>query len=77
MKGSAEHSVERRRDAFNASNGGRLRGRPLFFVAACPLGIKSRVQLSPRNPANAFTVYVAVAGLSPSRSDSVLAQLFS
>ena len=30
MKGSAEHSVERRRDAFNASNGGRLRGRPLL-----------------------------------------------
>ena len=37
MKGSAEHSVERRRDAFNASSGGRLRGRPLFFVAACAL----------------------------------------
>ena len=40
MKGSAGHSVHRRRDAFNASNGGRLRGQPLFFVAACPLGIK-------------------------------------
>ena len=40
MKGSAEHSVEWRRDAFNASNGGRLRGRPLFFVAACSVGIK-------------------------------------
>ena len=30
IKGSVEHSVERRRHAFNASNGGRLRGRPLF-----------------------------------------------
>ena len=31
MKGSAGHSVHRRRDAFNASSGGRLRGRPPFF----------------------------------------------
>ena len=35
---------------------------------------KSRVQLSPRNPADAFTVYEA--GLSPSRRTSVMAQLF-
>lgn len=28
IKGSVEHSVERKRDSFNASKGGRLSGRP-------------------------------------------------
>ena len=40
-------------------------------------GMKKPGAVIPRNPANAFTAYVAEAGLSPSRRASVMAQLFS
>ena len=74
MKGSVVDCVQRRRDAFNTSNGGRLRAGSLFFVGQTHE--KAGRKLSPRNPADIFTVYVAVAGLRPSRSYSVLARPF-